>query len=116
MARRKGVPGNVGDPLGSGVAASMALGLGAGNRRESDRIIVPMKLGNSGGGKGPDFWYAFEDGDATVIGDEPDNTQIGRNCPRSYISRRRRNLAAVYASTLGAVVGLVLKPVGKPDA
>jgi hypothetical protein len=29
--------------------------------------------GNAGGAKGPDFWYAFEDGEVKVIGDEPDN-------------------------------------------
>jgi hypothetical protein len=23
--------------------------------RESDRVVVPLKLGNAGGGKGPDF-------------------------------------------------------------
>jgi hypothetical protein len=28
--------------------------------RESDRVIVPLKPGNSGGGKGPDFWCVFE--------------------------------------------------------
>ena len=28
--------------------------------RESDRVVVPMKLGNAGGGKGPDFWHVFE--------------------------------------------------------
>ena len=27
--------------------------------RESDRVIVPLKPGNSGGGKDPDFWYVF---------------------------------------------------------
>jgi hypothetical protein len=30
--------------------------------------------GNAGGAKGPDFWCAFEDGEVTVIGDEPANT------------------------------------------
>ena len=40
----------------------------------SDRVVVAMKLGNSGGAKGPDFWCAFEDGEVEVIGDEPDNT------------------------------------------
>jgi len=30
--------------------------------RESDRRIVLTKPGNSGGGKAPDFWYAFEEG------------------------------------------------------
>lgn len=28
--------------------------------RESDRVVVPMKLGNAGGGKDPDFWCVFE--------------------------------------------------------
>ncbi len=30
--------------------------------------------GNAGGGKDPDFWRAFEDGEVKVIGDEPANT------------------------------------------
>jgi hypothetical protein len=34
-----------------------------------------MKPGNAGGGKGPDFWHALEEGEeATVIGDESANT------------------------------------------
>jgi RNA-directed DNA polymerase len=37
--------------------------------RESDRCIVPLKPGNSGGGKAPDFWYAFEEGEDRVIGE-----------------------------------------------
>ncbi len=28
---------------------------------------------NGGGAKDPDFWYAFDDGEVKVIGDEPDN-------------------------------------------
>ena len=28
--------------------------------RESDRVIVPPKPGNAGGGKDPDFWCVFE--------------------------------------------------------
>ncbi len=43
-------------------------------RRKSDRAIVPRKPGNTGGGKDPDFWNAFEDGEDRVIGDEPGNT------------------------------------------
>ena len=42
--------------------------------RESDRVVVPLKPGNAGGGKDPDFWYAFEEGEVMVIGDEPANT------------------------------------------
>ena len=28
--------------------------------RESDRVVVPSKPGNAGGGKDPDFWCVFE--------------------------------------------------------
>ena len=59
-ACRKGEPGNWGRPVmgeGSGLNGV------AGRRycRVSDRVIVPLKPGNSGGGKDPDFWYAFEE-------------------------------------------------------
>jgi hypothetical protein len=30
------------------------------SRRASDRVVVPLKPGNAGGGKGPDFWCVFE--------------------------------------------------------
>jgi hypothetical protein len=33
-----------------------------------------LKLGNASGAKDPDFWCAFEDGEVTMIGDEPSNT------------------------------------------
>jgi hypothetical protein len=33
-----------------------------------------MKPGSSGGGKAPDFWYAFDDREDRVIGDEPRDT------------------------------------------
>jgi hypothetical protein len=42
--------------------------------RGSDRVIRPLKPGNAGGGKDPDFWCAFEDGEVKVIDDEPGNT------------------------------------------
>jgi hypothetical protein len=35
---------------------------------------MSVELGNASGAKGPDFWCAFEDGEVTVIGDEPANT------------------------------------------
>jgi hypothetical protein len=33
-----------------------------------------LKPGNASGGKDPDFWCAFEEGEVKVIGDEPANT------------------------------------------
>ena len=61
-----------GDPSGSEVAASTSFRRWIG--RESDRVVRPLMLGNAGGGKDPDFWRAFEDGEVKVIGDEPANT------------------------------------------
>ena len=26
----------------------------------SDRVVIPLRLGNTSGGKDPAFWYAFE--------------------------------------------------------
>ena len=34
-----------------------------------------LRPGNAGGGKGPDLWCAFEDGEEGVIGDEPRNAR-----------------------------------------
>ena len=42
--------------------------------RESERGVVPLRPGNSGGGKAPCFRRAFEEGEDRVIGDEPGNT------------------------------------------
>ena len=39
--------------------------------RGSDRGIVLLNPGNAGGGKAPDFWDAFDEGEEGVIGDEP---------------------------------------------
>jgi hypothetical protein len=50
--------------------------------RESDRVVRPLKPGNAGGGKDPDFWCAFEDGEVVVIGDEPENTIKDKRRPR----------------------------------
>jgi len=54
--------------------------------RESDRAVVPMKPGNAGGGKDPDFWNAFEDGEERVIGDEPGNTGKDRDLSEEALS------------------------------
>jgi hypothetical protein len=34
-----------------------------------------LKPGNAGGGKDPDFWYAFEDGEDKAIDHEPGNAR-----------------------------------------
>jgi hypothetical protein len=73
-ACREGEPGKWGRPVvgeGSGLNVVTDDGLG-GSRTGS---VVLLKPGNAGGGKDPDFWCAFEDGEDKAIGDEPGNTR-----------------------------------------
>ena len=72
-ARWKGDAGNRGRPVG-GEGSGLDVAKSGGLRRESDRAVVLLRPGNAGGGKGPDFWRAFEVGEDWVIGDEPSNT------------------------------------------
>ncbi len=58
-ARRKGGSGNRGRPVvGEGSGLNVATGGRLG--RESDRVIRPLKLGNTGGAKDPDLYGAFD--------------------------------------------------------
>jgi hypothetical protein len=45
-----------------------------------------LKPGNAGRGKGPDFWCAFEDGEVTVIGDEPASTDYDPGSSEKAVS------------------------------
>ena len=58
-ACRKGDPGNRGRPV-AGEGSGLNVVAGRRLRRESDRVVVPLRPGNAGGGKDPDFWCAFE--------------------------------------------------------
>ncbi len=58
-ACRKGEPGNWGRPA-VGEGSDLDVVVGRRLRRVSDRAVVPTRLGNASGGKGPDFWRAFE--------------------------------------------------------
>jgi hypothetical protein len=61
-ARQKGVSGNRGIPVrGGGSVFNVVCGGGPG--RESDRVMVPLRPGNAGRGKDPDFWCACEEGE-----------------------------------------------------
>jgi len=42
----------------------------------AERLVVPMKPGNSGGGKGPQLKADARSDDEREIGDEPDNSQV----------------------------------------
>jgi hypothetical protein len=50
---------------------------------ESDRVVGPLRPGNAGGGKDPDFRYASYDGEVAVIGESlttPSTTGTVRGC------------------------------------
>ena len=75
---------------GRPIAARVAASTTSSGRRlwwESDGEIVLMKPGNSGGGKDPDFWSAFEDGEDRVIGDEPGNTGKDQDLSEEALSQ-----------------------------
>ena len=59
----------------------------AGRCGKSERFVVPLKPGNAGGGKDPDFWNAFEDGEDRVIGDEPGNTGKDQDLSEEALSQ-----------------------------
>ena len=66
-----------------------------------------MKPGNAGGGKDPDFWYAFEDGKVKVIGDEPANTDYDPGPSEKAVSRgEEREHAAQMTLAVSALFGV----------
>ena len=86
------------------------------HRWGSDRVIVPLKPGNAGGGKDPDFWCAFEDGEVRVIGDKPRNTRKGPDPSEEAVSRSQGETGPRMTLVSPARRMLAMKPVGKPDA
>lgn len=58
MARWKGGTGNWGGPFRARGRDPQRQAWSDGSGWESDGVIVLVKPGNAGGGKGPDFWYA----------------------------------------------------------
>src|SRR6476660_6123244 len=49
--------------------------------------MVPLRPGNAGGGKDPDFWRAFDGGEDEVIGGEPANTRTDPDPPEEAVSQ-----------------------------
>ena len=48
-----------------------------------------MKPGNAGGGKDPDFWRAFEDGEVKVIGKKPETPTRIRSLQRKLYRKAK---------------------------
>ena len=53
----------------------------AGPNRESERLVVPLKQSNVGGGKGPHFQRSTERGEGQEIDDESNTSDNGRETP-----------------------------------
>ena len=68
LDRSTGVMGTARRDRGARKRGRPVLGEGSGlngavrhrSARDSDRVVVPLRPGNAGGGKAPDFWYVFE--------------------------------------------------------
>ncbi len=84
-ARWKGDTGNWGRPV-PGEGSGLNDVLGASLRIEPDRAVLLLKPDNAGGGKGPDFWHAFEAVEDEVIGDEPGNTGTDQDAAEEALS------------------------------
>src|SRR5271166_559477 len=86
-ARWEGGAGNRWSP-----ARHEGSGLNVADRRRclrvSDRVIVLLKPGNAGGGKGPDFWCAPEGGEGMVIGESLQTPEVPEAVGRSSAARR----------------------------
>jgi hypothetical protein len=77
-----------------------------------------LKPGNAGGGKDPDFWYAFEEGKVKVIGDEPANTDYHPGPSEKAVSRcEEREHAAqmtlAVSDLFRVLIGLKLQVMGR---
>jgi hypothetical protein len=59
-----------------------------------------MKPGNADGGKGPDFWCAFEDGEVKVIGDEPTNKDYDPGPSEKAVRMEHATLMTLAGSDL----------------
>jgi hypothetical protein len=95
-ARRKRETGNRGDPLEPGVAAPN-VALGRRLERESERDIVPLKPGNSGGGKVPCFRCAFEEGEDRRIGVSLETPEKIRNLQRKLYCKAKAEPACRFS-------------------
>ncbi len=71
---------------GSGGSESPTISIGGRPGRKSERAVRPLKPGNSGGGKGPYFRCALEEGEDKVIDDESGNTNSDPDASEEAVS------------------------------
>ena len=119
-ARRKGGSGNRGRPVsGEGSGLNVAEGNGHGGSRtgsyERRGWVMPAEQ------RALTFWHASEDGEVKVIGDEPETPATIRVrqwklVPQGEDTSRARVPSRGASIERPTVVGLVVKPIGKPSA
>ena len=119
-ARRKGGSGNRGRPVvGEGSGLNVAEGGSHGGSRtgsyERRGWVTPAEQ------RALTFWHASEDGEVKVIGDEPETPATIRVrqwklVPQGEDTSRARVPSRGASIERPTVVGLVVKPIGKPSA
>ena len=86
------------NPRGPGPVASVA-----------ERLVVVLKPGNAGGAKGPYFGHVDGRDKGIAIG-------FGLATQKRTRTSRKRLYGQAKAAPQGVIVGLIVKPVGEPDA
>ena len=64
---------------------------------ETEHAAAPAA--SAGGGKDPDFWRAFEEGEVKVIGDEPANTAMIRVVQRKLCREAKEESTRAQETT-----------------
>ena len=84
--------------------------------RESDGVVVPLKPGNAGGGKDPDFWCVCRRRRGSVTWREPVKHRLRPGAFRANFVVTPRRCGDVEYAHVDARRMPAMKPVGKPDA
>src|SRR5271166_2251520 len=86
------------------------------SERESDGVVVPLKPGNSGGGKDPAFWGICRRGRGLVTWGKPIKHRLKPGTIRADFVVMPRRCGGMEDAHAAARRALAVKPVGKPDA
>jgi len=83
--------------------------------RASERLVVPRKPRNGGGGKGPRFWNAAKGATGSEIGVMPVHSELIPDLWWELYGRVKRDVRGRDAR-LRRSRGSAVNPVGEPDA
>ena len=84
--------------------------------RASERLVVPWKPHNGGGGKGPHFWNAAEGATGSEIGVMPMHSEKIPLTSGGSCTGGRSGMGGAGMRGCVTRVGRAVNPVGEPDA